>query len=845
MAQKFQALNAESRHDFFSRAPGLGEDAFLVIDFEGSEALSRPYAFDIQLASENPDIDLGAVLRHPALLRLRLAAQDSLFHGVLENIEEEQQIEGLTLYRARLRPRVSQLALYRVNEVYVGRTVPELIELVLKDGGLTGLDYELALTATYGPHEQVTQYQETHLDFISRLMEREGIYYFFSQGEDRERLIITDRSTRHERLAGAFSYSPDSSLEPLGNEQLLRAFVCRQKALPKQVIVMDYNYRRPSLEIRGEAPVDPEGRGEVYLYGEHTKDQGEAKAIAGIRAQEIRAGEKIFLGESVVPVLKPGYLFELRGHFRASFNRGYLLTELTHEGSQAAQLANLAAPGQMARPFYRNHLSAIPDDVQFRPQRITPRPHIGGTMNAIVDAEGTGNLAELDEQGRYKVWLPLDRRNKADAKASRWIRMMQPFGGTDHGMHFPLHKGAEVLLTFIDGDPDRPIIAGTVPNPDHPSLVTGDNPDQSVLRFSRHQVTNVGVPKDVFHSVGAAATDGPAGNPPSSGSPAAGGDSGGSSGGAPAGAGSANADGPADAMSTTTGNSYGWSGADGPTDAGKSIFASANKGSAGNSHSVTEANAFSTTAGISYSYVGSKKKAYQLVGYQSALASVDDITGWQHGTMEFLKFISGPHRTATEIDPPGSSVSVVEGNSRSTVQGDSISVAEGDTDSTVRGNTFSKYVGNTVSLYMGNTTATYLGGQESFFLGAQTTTNIGLVFNFALSMVTNIAPGLTVTFELTKQGFHLQKDNVTVEDFTAKVSEINTSVSKVATGVSSVSTAVDKVSAQVTGIKTSVTEIKSSVTALTDKVTSIETTITALKTRANDIQMVGGVKLVL
>ena len=139
------------------------------------------------------------------------------------------------------------------------------------------------------------------------------------------------------------------------------------------------------------------------------------------------------------------------------------------------------APGE-EEPFYRNRFTAIPASVQFRPERVTKKSRFFGLMNAKIDAAGSGQYAELDDLGRYKVILPFDLSGRKDGKASAWLRMMQPYAGSDHGMHFPLHKGTEVLLAFIDGDPDRPVIAGAVPNPATPSPVTGDNQTMAVLQ---------------------------------------------------------------------------------------------------------------------------------------------------------------------------------------------------------------------------------------------------------------------------------------------------------------------------------------------------------------------------
>ncbi|MFH1488435.1 MAG: type VI secretion system tip protein VgrG, partial [Pseudomonadota bacterium] len=234
----------------------------------------------------------------------------------------------------------------------------------------------------------------------------------------------------------------------------------------------------------GNAPVKANGRGDVYMYGEHFRTPEEGNALAKIRAEELLCREKRFFGESTIPFLRPGYLFDLQDHYRSNFNQKYLTIEIEHEGSQTAYLLAGIQKGLSEveqQPYYRNSFVAMPAEVQFRPEQKTEKAHLYGTMSAKIDAAGSGKYAELDEQGRYKVILPFDLSDRKDGKASAYLRMAQPYAGTDHGMHFPLHKGTEVLLTFIDGDPDRPIIQGAVPNPEMPSQVTSTDQTMSKI----------------------------------------------------------------------------------------------------------------------------------------------------------------------------------------------------------------------------------------------------------------------------------------------------------------------------------------------------------------------------
>ena len=181
----------------------------------------------------------------------------------------------------------------------------------------------------------------------------------------------------------------------------------------------------------------------------------------------------------------PGFTFTLENHYRKGVNQSYLITDIDHEGNQTGYLLSGIGVGgggdEENKVNYRNYFTAIPGTVQFRPEAKTEKPKISGTISGMIDAAGSGQYAELDSQGRYKILFPFDLSGRTGGKASNWVRMAQPYVGSDHGMHFPLHKGTEVLITFIDGDPDRPVIAGAVPNPETPSRVNGDNQSKSRL----------------------------------------------------------------------------------------------------------------------------------------------------------------------------------------------------------------------------------------------------------------------------------------------------------------------------------------------------------------------------
>ena len=474
--------SAGKKFSFTSTA--LAHDSFDVVSFTGTEGLSRLYRFDITLVSENGEVDIDSVIKSRARLTILREYGDIAFNGILSGFEQLETVHGRTRYRAVLTPAFWRQTLTHHNQIFLDKTTPQIIEAAMKDAGLSSLDYEFRLTGQYDPHDYVCQYNESHFSFISRLMEREGIYYYFEQGSDNEKVIITDTALVHSVMDEGIKmhYSQPSGLNEAERDEVIQTMICSQKMLPAKVLLKNYDYHKPALDLAAESVVSPDGIGEVYVYGVKYSTPEEGERLAKVRAESLRCRAKIFQGESLVPYLRPGYVFSLEGHPRNDFNVSYLTTDITHHGDQNFMLsAGLAETGSTREKSscYRNTFSAISSDIQFRPEQTSEKPRISGALYAHIDAEGTGQYAEIDEQGRYKVVLPFDLNNVKGGKASCWLRKAQPYTGENHGMHFPLHKGTEVLLTFIDGDPDRPLITAAVSNLLTPSQVTAQNATQS------------------------------------------------------------------------------------------------------------------------------------------------------------------------------------------------------------------------------------------------------------------------------------------------------------------------------------------------------------------------------
>jgi type VI secretion system secreted protein VgrG len=455
-----------------------------VMGFVGDEALSRLYRFDIWIEVPTDDsvgIDLAAVVAQPVKLTYeREGADPYFFRGIAEGFELLREVsDGRAVFRLTMVPLLWKLTQTRHSRIFTDKKLPEIIETILKDAGLTTDDFELKL-GSYPQHEHVCQYRESDFAFLSRWMERDGIYYYFDHTDAGAKLVIADAKSAHESSRSApLPYHPITGDDATSGEHL-HSFTSRHAALPAKVALKDYDYLKPTLEVEGEAEVD--GQGELHEYGRRFFTPSEGKRLAGLEAQALLSRQAVFHAKGGATHLRSGYFFELEQHPRSAFNQKYLVTELRHSWNTAA--GTRGAPdirGLDPRPGYHVELTAIAHDVQFRPARVSRWPRVAGVENALVDGPADSEYAQLDDHGRYHVKFHFDESDLSDGKASTWVRMLQPHAGNPEGFHFPLRKGTEVMVIFLGGDPDRPMIAGAIPNLQTPSPVTSSNDSQNVI----------------------------------------------------------------------------------------------------------------------------------------------------------------------------------------------------------------------------------------------------------------------------------------------------------------------------------------------------------------------------
>jgi len=474
----------------------VGDGTLVVAAFHGIERMSTPFCFELDLVSDKSDLDGEAILaadtwlgiKQPTLLAGsgRMGVQLLRIHGVLASFEQHHQGDYGVRYRAVLMPRLWRLSLTVQSRIFQGLSLIDIVKQVLKEHGFEADDAAWRTTGrTYPLREYVVQYGESDLAFISRLLEHDGIFYHFEHHDERTTVVFGDQPEACNKLPGSatfpyFTQVGGTRSSAAGDEESVSELTVLHRPVTGQVVLGDFNYRTPSDPIYPTAAVSSQAAfGTQYNYGDHFKDQDEGKGLATVRAQEITSHKRRFRGVGDARGFRAGGVFSLRDHYRSDVNIDHLLIEVSHKGSQSLHTADL---DDHSSAVYANDFITIPAAVVFRPPRLTPRPIISGTITAKIDAAGDGKYAELDDQGRYKVKFSFDNRDTQDGKASRQVRMAQPYGGDAMGMHFPLHKGTEVLITHVNGDPDRPVIAAAVPNPATASLVKGENQTQSVIR---------------------------------------------------------------------------------------------------------------------------------------------------------------------------------------------------------------------------------------------------------------------------------------------------------------------------------------------------------------------------
>lgn len=482
---------------FYFESVNLPPEVFLVTEFRGVEELSTPYRFEIDLISNDPKIDFADVVNQPATFIMLRDGKPIPMQGVVVDFEQLGMNAQYAAYRAVLAPRLWWLTLNFQSRIFQHLTVEEIITQVLTESGgfQKGLDFEFNLRGTYEPREYCVQYQETDFDFISRLMEHEGMFYYFLHDDVREKLVIADHTFEQYGIdeEGTVQYHVADGFI-LEDPERVHHFVYKQQVITGQAVLKDYNYETPDDSLRVEYPKKPEHPGTRYEYGTHYKDTKSGERLAQIRNEESVGRHLSITGGSNCRAFRSGLVFALTDHYREDYNEAYLLLSIQHEGSQwqTMELDVMVPESAKEEVLYHNTFQCQPAGMPFRPARTTPVPQVPGVMVARIEhpKDDADDYSHLDDQGRYRAKMNFDMAETESAQATLPIRMNQPYSGPGYGMHFPQHEGTEMIFACINGDIDRPIALGTAPNPNQSSPSIVENKWQNVIRtWGKNELT--------------------------------------------------------------------------------------------------------------------------------------------------------------------------------------------------------------------------------------------------------------------------------------------------------------------------------------------------------------------
>jgi type VI secretion system secreted protein VgrG len=437
-------------------------DELRVVGVSGNEGMCDLFHFGIELAARDNEIDLDAVVGSPAQLDIHYADGARKIFGIISRFEQGIAGETFTPYYAELVPTVWLLTQRYRSQIFQEMTVKEIIEKVLTDARVESNYFRFALQrASYIKRDYCVQYRETSWNFISRLMEEEGIFHFFEHIDGRDVLVMADSDQVHVPIPGTSTVvfrDPSGMVEA---EEFVHSFRYSQQIRPGKVALRDYNFEHPTLDLTKETSAERDASLEVYDHPGLYLEEGPGGETARIRLEAAQSQRLLGTGQSLCRRLATGSTFELEDHPRASLNQKYLLIWVQHEGVQP-----LGQDEGGGRFSYNNRFRCIPFSTPYRPVRKTPKPVVEGSQTAVVTGPA-GEETYVDKYGRVKVKFPWDREGHEDEKSSCWIRVSQLWAGAGWGAMFIPRIGHEVIVDFLEGDPDRPIITGRVYNADN------------------------------------------------------------------------------------------------------------------------------------------------------------------------------------------------------------------------------------------------------------------------------------------------------------------------------------------------------------------------------------------
>jgi len=449
-------------HRQIAVATPLGDDVLLLTRMLGGEQLGRPFEFELELASEDAQIRFEDVIGQNVTVRLELSKNKTrYFNGYVSNFTQTPGRGRLADYRATVVPWLWFLNQTSDCRIFQEMTVPDIIKQVFRDCGFS--DFEDALNAGYRKWEYCVQYRETNFNFVGRLMEQEGIYYYFRHENGKHILVLADSPAAHQPFEGyeEIRYRPPS--EAASTREIISTWVVSKKVLPGMYSLRDFDFKNIRKDLLVRAKVAREHAAahfEMYDYPGEYSERTDGENYARKRIEELQSDYMVAEASSDARGICTGCTFNLTDYPRADQNREYLITSANHDVFSEELESGHRRGGE---GNYSCTFTAIDASEPFRSRHISAKPLISGPQTAIVVGP-SGEEIYTDQYGRVKVKFHWDRYGKADENSSCWIRVAQVWAGKKWGAMYIPRIGQEVVVEFIEGDPDRPIITGRVYN---------------------------------------------------------------------------------------------------------------------------------------------------------------------------------------------------------------------------------------------------------------------------------------------------------------------------------------------------------------------------------------------
>ncbi|MDO2953875.1 type VI secretion system tip protein VgrG, partial [Aeromonas simiae] len=461
---------------------------FVVASFKLDEGLNRPFHLHLELASPQPDIDFGAVLDQPCELLV-------WYHGELQRrvcgvvSEFAQGDSGFrrTRYVAEVKPALWRLGLRHNARIFQSLSPQEIISILLQEAGIT--DYAFALKNEHAQREYCVQYRETDLEFVNRLAAEEGLFYFHEFEAGQHRIVFAD-------AAAALTQGPELFFN-LGNRSLeqgayVRQFHYCESVRPSDVELKDYSFKTPAYSLSHKKQgAELDHQRDTYQHFDYPgrfKQDASGKAFSGYRLDALRHDAVAGRGQSNSAALLPGQFFSLTEHPSGSLNTDWQIVHIRHTGEQPQALEEEGGSGPTV---YHNEFGVVKASTTWRARIGSPeaphKPMVDGPQIAIVVGP-EGEEIYCDEHGRVKLQFPWDRYGASNDQSSCWVRVSQGWAGGQYGMMAIPRIGHEVIVSFLEGDPDQPIVTGrTYHATNRPPYELPANKTRTVLRTETHQ----------------------------------------------------------------------------------------------------------------------------------------------------------------------------------------------------------------------------------------------------------------------------------------------------------------------------------------------------------------------